>query len=1330
MKKNRRPMTSLFTTQYWKRILFSALALGTGLWSVRADYPAELISRSPIAYYQLNETIATSSTATNTGSLGAAGDGTYGSHVAHPTGGALPSQPANGGASFFRSTEAASASASVVTVPYQAALNAAGPFSFEFWAKPADTTADCAAGSIVLGNSGWIFYKGAIVAGQWTFRTLSSASANQNVSGGTITPGQWQHIVGVWDGTTNILYVNGVQVAATAAASFKPNTTLQLAIGNRSALDYTPFSGGLDEVAYYTNALSAGQVLTHYQAGTNVSPTTAYDVLVQTASPAGYWRLNDGTMAVNSGTRGVAANAGYIGSATTDLGPRPSAQPGFGAGNNAALLNINSASWIGTGTGASLNGTTDFSVSAWIKTTATASGHIVQQRSAAPGGYNGQYNFFMKTDGTLEFFIYNGGMQFDISTATIVNDGNWHQVVAVRQAANGYIYVDDQMAASGSGTVVSLDGTLQTQIGREMRDNGNNFDGSIDEVAIFSSALSQGTVQSLYYTGIGSNTVSLVTDPPTVSPVGTIYATTTFTITADAGGALPLTYQWRKGGSNVGSPSASPIYTKVNCSTADSGNYDVIVSNPFSGSVTSSVVAVLIDPTVVASVSTPPQSVQIYSNYDASFTMVAAGTPPFTYQWKHAGTNLLGATNATLSLTQCGAAQLGSYTVAVTNILGGTLSDSATLSFITPSSMYEATVTGKRPWAYWRLNEGSGTTAINIGLISVLNNVAGATAEATYGPDLTPFTADLQPPAFAGMEAGNTVCVFPGTVTGTPNPNGSIDAGTASSLSGTNDFTVTTWVKTGVNPSTEVALVEQRDESGDGYVGQYRFYIRTDGKLEFFVYGNNMAGGNQGFQFDFASSAAITDGNWHLVTATRKGLTGYIYVDGIQLGSATGTEMKALDPARKIYIGRDGRDSFLVGLNGSMDEVAIFTRALSIGEVQEIFSIGKYASVLTPPFITQQPAPLTRYAGASAAYTIVAGGSAPLTYQWQKGVTKILGATNTSLTLVGVTSADAANYSCMVSNALPVGVVSSNAALTVITLPVGTYGANVGALGPLAYWRLNETNSETVAAELVGGYNGTYEGTITQGIPGPTDVSFDAGNTGYNFDGSAPSDLGCGSIGAMDGDIDFTLVAWIKTTGTTASCLISQRDSTPVGYNGSYKFSMLANGNMSFDIYSQIASIGGYQFGGGLVTTATPINDGNWHHVVAIRQGTNGFIYVDGVLAASASGSFVALLHSSNLTYIGSDKRDNNQPLTGDLDEVSLFNRALTSSEVASIAPAVIPPTLTIAPSGSDVIVTWSAGSLLEATSATGPWTLNSSVTSPYTIPATNSTMFFKAQLP
>jgi hypothetical protein len=88
----------------------------------------------------------------------------------------------------------------------------------------------------------------------------------------------------------------------------------------------------------------------------------------------------------------------------------------------------------------------------------------------------------------------------------------------------------------------------------------------------------------------------MVSDPPTVSPAGTIYTTTPLSITPDVAGFLPMHYQWRLNG--VPLPGAtSYIYSKSSAATSDVGTYDVIITNSF-GSVTSLVATVAIDPAV------------------------------------------------------------------------------------------------------------------------------------------------------------------------------------------------------------------------------------------------------------------------------------------------------------------------------------------------------------------------------------------------------------------------------------------------------------------------------------------------------------------------------------------------------------------------------------------------------------------------------------------------------------------------------------------------------------------------------------------------------------
>jgi hypothetical protein len=52
--------------------------------------------------------------------------------------------------------------------------------------------------------------------------------------------------------------------------------------------------------------------------------------------------------------------------------------------------------------------------------------------------------------------------------------------------------------------------------------------------------------------------------------------------------------------------------------------------------------------------------------------------------------------------------------------------------------------------------------------------------------------------------------------------------------------------------------------------------------------------------------------------------------------------------------------------------------------------------------------------------------------------------------------------------------------------------------------------------------------------------------------------------------------------------------------------------------------------------------------------------------------------------------------------------------------------TITITSSGSNIVLNWQTGTLLQATNLLGPWTTNSSATSGYSIPATNGDQFFK----
>jgi len=90
-------------------------------------------------------------------------------------------------------------------------------------------------------------------------------------------------------------------------------------------------------------------------------------------------------------------------------------------------------------------------------------------------------------------------------------------------------------------------------------------------------------------------------------------------------------------------------------------------------------------------------------------------------------------------------------------------------------------------------------------------------------------------------------------------------------------------------------------------------------------------------------------------------------------------------------------------------------------------------TVNVPAAISAQPISQSLNAGTAATFTVAATGTAPLTYQWRKDGTPILGATTASLTLSSAQSSDAAAYAVVVTNVA--GSSTSSAAILSVNLP-------------------------------------------------------------------------------------------------------------------------------------------------------------------------------------------------------------------------------------------------------------------------------------------------------
>ena len=230
---------------------------------------------------------------------------------------------------------------------------------------------------------------------------------------------------------------------------------------------------------------------------------------------------------------------------------------------------------------------------------------------------------------------------------------------------------------------------------------------------------------------------------PTASPTNTVYAGTTVTVSEDAQlntGTFPMSFQWLSNGIALpDGTNASLLLT--NTTTSFTADYSLIASNYY-GIETSAVTHVAFLPATPAFIVQQPGSITRYlGSPAATFSVVAAGTPPYTYQWKHEGTNLGGAVTTTdttnvLSLPALTLAQGGNYAVNVTNAFGSTNSDPATLSIVVPpTGSYAAALTSLPGlYGYWRLDELATTN--NPTIYDYWGNHNGQAVDAANAPNM------------------------------------------------------------------------------------------------------------------------------------------------------------------------------------------------------------------------------------------------------------------------------------------------------------------------------------------------------------------------------------------------------------------------------------------------------------------------------------------------------------------------------------------------------------------------------------------------------------------
>src|SRR5467141_189777 len=210
-----------------------------------------------------------------------------------------------------------------------------------------------------------------------------------------------------------------------------------------------------------------------------------------------------------------------------------------------------------------------------------------------------------------------------------------------------------------------------------MRGRGGNLTLALVVAAVISTAVGCAGVASS--SGPNPNPVapSLVTQPS--SKTVTVGQPATFS--ALATGTAPLSYQWQKNGTGISGATSSSYTTPATTSGDNGATFVAVVSNS-AGSVTSNAAMLTVSPAAVApTISGQPANQTVTTGQPATFSVVASGTAPLTYQWRKNGTGISGATSSTYTTPATTSADNGATFVAViSNSVGSATSNPATLT--------------------------------------------------------------------------------------------------------------------------------------------------------------------------------------------------------------------------------------------------------------------------------------------------------------------------------------------------------------------------------------------------------------------------------------------------------------------------------------------------------------------------------------------------------------------------------------------------------------------------------------------------------------------------
>ena len=764
------------------------------------------------------------------------------------------------------------------------ATNQTDNWTMTAWVKPASISQNI--GTIVLnGFDNGITGNGyAMVTGGNLFMGLLAGVVFVNSGFTFSTNNIWYYTVIVREVGITKLYFNGVLSGTTSANSVNtPSGTLL--IGSTNGIHF--WNGAIDEVKIYNTALTAAQVQSEYNASSN--GLIAYYPFTGNANDA---------VGTNNGT----VNGATL---TTDR---------FGNANSAYSFNGTSAN-INLGASATLRPTAQITYSVWFllqNPAGALSGRSIFS-CTDDGGYNIWYD---KATNNLQVFLRRNGSYAFLQLSATPYINMWTHATITYDGQFTKLYINGTLVGTNdAGAVfpIQYTNTINTYIGADPAasftiDPNYYFEGKIDEVKIYNTALTAAQVQNDYLqSGYGSqfgNSVQMNGTNDYIQPPALLNGATQFTIeywinTAES--------------RSSGSFSQNPTMIGNEVPGASSGEFSIYSNNGFIG---------------------------MWGELNSGTQNFLSNKKINDNRWHHIAASNDG-TNVNLFADG----------IFVGNIPSGnglsTTSFPLRIGANNPASIgfvpHQGTFDEVRFWNTARTqtqivaNMNSQLAGNEASLVAYYDmNRTGQGASLTVENKCVATGAALN-----GTTVGtaNTPIFAPGAPQQKPGSGNAISfdgvdsyVQLAQSLDGATQFTTDFWIKTTESGNSGTYWQKPTimgNVNPGGNDGDFGITI-NNGMLGVF---HGLCCGDQALQ----TTKVINDNKWHHITVVNNGSIMVLIVDGIQLAGSIPTNGGALQTAARPWrIGMS--NSCCVGqfpFNGTVDEVRIWNTALTQTQIRD-----------------------------------------------------------------------------------------------------------------------------------------------------------------------------------------------------------------------------------------------------------------------------------------------------------------------------------------------------------------------------------------------------------